>query len=299
MNAKKLLVSFFALAIVLFAVASVSAGEITNMNTVAVEVDGLSVNFKEVQNPTYISIIAGEKITVDVYFTSLVDDSDVTIELELEGEKVETDAQSEIFDVEENMSYHKKIRIEVPYELKDQTSDFVYLNIEIDGKDHKTELPEITLRVQRPSYNAIIKSITTPSSISAGETFPVDFVLKNIGYNDLEDLYVEVSIPELGISQGPKWIGDLVSEECSTSKEGCDEDDKDTVAGRLFLEVPFGAEAGVYNLEFTVYNDDTESTMTKQIIIGNDFSEEVITLSTMKTVSAGENAEFSFLQNYN
>ena len=283
MNTKKLMVPIFAVVMALFLFASVSAGEITN--NYVVKVDGINASNHE------ISVVAGEKITIEVYFKSLVDDTDVTIEAEIEGDKIKETAESEVFDVETNYTYRKVFNIEVPYELKDVQSDDIYLNIEIDGKNHKSTLDEIILRVQRPSYNAVIKSVTIPSSIEAGDTFPIDFVLKNMGYNDLDDLYVEVSIPELGISQGPLWIGDLVDIETCTNN--CDEED--TVGGRLYLDVPYGVDAGVYEMEFTVYNEDTESTKVRQVVIGNDFSSEVITVNTKKTVASGENAEFSIL----
>jgi len=286
MKAKKLLVSFLAIAVIVSASMLVSAGEITD--DYIVDVEGLNAYHLEV------SVVAGDRIKVEVYFTSLVDDTDVTVEAELEGEKVDTKAITSVFDVEENKSYKKTLYIEVPFELKDQASENIYLNIEVDGKLHKTNLDEITLRVQRPSYNAVIKSVVTPNSIEAGQTFPVDFVLKNMGYNELDDLYVEVSISELGISQGPVWVGDLVRIECETSNTDCDEDE-DTVAGRLFLNVPYSVDEGNYELEFVVYNDDVESTMTKSVFIGKDFASEVLTASTSQLISVGENAEFSLL----
>ncbi len=286
MKAKKLLVSFLAIAVIVSALMLVSAGEITD--DYIVDVEGLNAYHLEV------SVVAGDRIKVEVYFTSLVDDTDVTVEAELEGEKVDTKAITSVFDVEENKSYKKTLYIEVPFELKDQASENIYLNIEVDGKLHKTNLDEITLRVQRPSYNAVIKSVVTPNSIEAGQTFPVDFVLKNMGYNELDDLYVEVSISELGISQGPVWVGDLVRIECETSNTDCDEDE-DTVAGRLFLNVPYSVDEGNYELEFVVYNDDVESTMTKSVFIGKDFASEVLTASTSQLISVGENAEFSLL----
>jgi len=283
MNTRNILVSLAVFFIAIAAMGIVSAGEISTSEIV--EVNNIDAYMNNV------SVIAGENIRVEVYFNSLVDDSDVTVEVEIEGEKVKFDVMSEPFDVENGFTYRKILVLEVPYELKDQVSDTVELNIEIDGKDHKSELDTIYLNVQRPSYNAMIKSVTTPSSIESGETFPIEFVLKNMGYNDLDDVYVEVSIPELNIRQGPMWVGDLVNiEDCD---DDCDKED--TVSGRLYLDVPFGIDEGIYKLEFTVYNDDTESTMVKQIVIKNDFSNEVIATSTDKDVAVGEETEFTFL----
>jgi len=283
MNTRNILVSLATFVIALTLIATVSAGEITNSYTV--EVNNIDAYLNNV------SVIAGDKIRVEIYFNSLVDDSDVTIEVEIEGEKVKFNEMTAPFDVESGFAYRKILTVEVPYELKDQVSDLVQLNIEIDGKNHKSNLETIKLNVQRPSYNAMIKSVTTPSSIEAGKTFPIEFVLKNMGYNDLDDVYVEVSIPKLGISQGPKWVGDLVK------IEDCDGDcnKEDTISGQLSLEIPFGVKEGIYELEFTVYNDDTESTKVKQIVIKNDFPNEVIATSTEKNVAVGEQTAFTLL----
>ncbi|MFA5953481.1 MAG: hypothetical protein WC812_02715 [Candidatus Pacearchaeota archaeon] len=283
MKTRNVMFSLATLAIALFLVATVSAGEITNDYTVEIE------NINAYNN--VVSVVAGETIKIEVYFNSLVDDSDVTVEAEIEGEKVKVDTMTSSFDVEAGFAYRKVLTLKVPYELKDQLSDMVYLNIEIDGKDHKTELEQVKLLVQRPSYNAVVKSLSVPSSIEAGDKLSVEFVLKNMGYNDLDDVYVKASITELGLSQGPVWVGDLVTmEECND-----DDCDKDTVAGKLYLDVPFSAKEGVYDLEFTVYNDDTETTEVKQIVIKNDFSNEVIATNTEKTVAVGEKADFTLL----
>jgi len=287
MNTKNALVSFLAIVTVFCLVATVSAGEITDSYTV--KVDGTDAYSNTV------SVIAGESISVKVYFTSLVCDTDVTFEAELEGDKVDVDASSAPFNVEthscevnetdcvEGYAYKKTLTLKVPYELKDSRSDFLTLNLELDGKDHKTVFPEIQLRVQRPSYNVAIKSVSASQTVEAGETFPVDLVLKNIGYNDLDDLYVTVSIPSLGIEK-TGYFGDVVALECCENEdecgdvcpyECCDEDDENTVSGRLYLEVPYGVNSGIYTLEVEVTNDDTTSTKVIDITVQNDFEQNV------------------------
>jgi len=200
-------------------------------------------------------------------------------------------AALERFDVEAGYAYKKTLVLTVPYELKDAKSDDLTLNIEIDGKEYKSELETITLNVQRPSYNPVIKSITTPSSITAGTTFPVEIVLKNMGYNELEDVYITASIVGLNVFQGPTWFGDLVA------VESCDEDCdlEDTVYGKLNLNVPYTVKEGIYTVEVTVINDDVETTTLKQIVISNDFSENIVSVSTDKTVAKGEEAVYEFL----
>jgi hypothetical protein len=289
MKTKNLMVSICTLVFALFLVATVAATDLVN-DDYEITVDGILV--VENGNVTNIaSVIAGEMITVKVYFTANMSDTDVTVEAEIEGEKVKTSAITNVFDVEAGKTYKKVLTIEVPFELRDDLSDFVTLEIEVDGKDHKSVLEEITLRVQRPSYNPVVKSITTPSSIDAGETFPVEIVLKNMGYNELEDIYVSANIVGLNAFQGPKWFGDLVAiENCSN-----DCDLEDTVVGKLYLEVPYNTVEGTYTLEVIVVNDDVETTELRQIVINNDFSENVVSVNTEKTVAKSEEAVYDLL----
>lgn len=282
MNTKIALVSFLAVVTVLTLAATASAltwdGDLAD--NIEVKVAGTYVD------GSTISVVAGETITVKVWFTALNCDTDVTFEAQLEGDKVDSEAMSNVFDVEEGFAYSKTLTLEVPYELKDHRSDYLTLELELDGKDYKTVIEDIKLRVQRPSYNVAIKSVSASQTVEAGETFPVDIVLKNIGYNDLDDLYVTAGISALGLHKSG-YFGDLVAlecnEDCNTDcdeGEYCnyccnDEDDEDTISGRLYLSVPYDAQAGVYTLEVEVENDDTTETKVVQIVIENDFETTV------------------------
>lgn len=278
MNAKNLMVSFVMVACALFLVASVSA-----YTDFTVEVDGVNVDANDV------SVVAGETVTVKVWFTSEANDTDVTVEAEIEGDKVDTEAETSRFDVEDSMKYKKVLTLDIPYELKDDLSDFVELTITVDGQDTKDTYVR-NLKVQRPNYNAAIKSITVANSVDAGQTVPVEFVIKNRGYNDLDDLYVTLSIPALGVSK-TTYADDLVKiEDCD---DDCDKDD--TLSGKLYVTIPYNAAAGIYAVEVEVSNDDTTSTAVKQIVVNNDFSNNVVVTSTSKAVSTGANAEFELI----
>ncbi len=282
MNTKIALVSFLAVLSTLFLAAGVSAEELADQ--ISVKVDDQYVGFPTADD--VISVVAGDTISVKVWFTALKYDTDVTIDAELEGEKVDSEGRSNVFDVEAGKRYTRALSIKVPYELKDKLSDDLTLSLEIDGKDHKTNIGDITLRVQRPSYNPDIKSISVDQEIRAGEQLPVDIVLKNVGYNDLDDLYIKASIAELGITK-TGYFGDLVALECddndddefpwseTTLDRKCNEDDQDTVAGRLFLSVPYDVKSGVYTLEVEVRNDDIDSKKSIQVTVDNDFEKTV------------------------
>ena len=80
MNTKKHLVSFVAIVSLLFLVATVSASgydiELVTVDGVPAMTDGISV-------------VAGETVEVKVWFEALEDDTEVTLEIEVEGENNE------------------------------------------------------------------------------------------------------------------------------------------------------------------------------------------------------------------
>lgn len=292
MNAKNILLSILTLASVLLLTAGVSAADVAD--NVHVKVDGVYVAVYLGGSTTPISnvaLVAGDRVTVEVIFTAVENDTDVTLEVELEGQKADTEASSTSFDVIEGHRYTKSVVIDVPFELKDDLSDDLTLNVKLNGKDYETELDDVVLLVQRPSYNPEIKSLVVSSNVDAGETFPVDIVLKNMGYNDLDDLYVTVSIPSLGV-QKTSYFGDLANiERCSD--DDCDEDD--TVSGRIYLETPYSVQSGSYTMQVTVENDDVRLTKTAQVAISNTVAQNVIVSNARQTVEEGEQATFSLL----
>lgn len=302
MNTKNILVSFQAIVIALLLVVTVSATNIdlADPSNVIIKVDGIEVN-------NDVAVIAGETVDVKVYFTSIQNATDVRIKASIEGDKLDVSEVTSSFDVEEGKRYSKTLTLKVPYELKDVLSDDLGLSVKIWNGDYKTEYDNdnIVLRVQRPTYNADVKSVNVPQNIEAGDNIPVDVVLKNIGYNDLNDVYVTASISELGLKE-TSYFGDLVAIECDEDDNAvenygididrkCNEDDQSTMSGRLYLEVPYSVKDGIYTLEVEVTNDDATSKITKQITVSNNLAENVIATSTKKNAVAGESAEYNLL----
>lgn len=263
MKTKNLMVSFIAIAMALFLVTTVSAAELANTSGLTVTIDSINV----VDAP---ALIAGENVEVEVQFTADVDASNVRIKVEIEGDKIDVDAVSNQFDVEAGHSYKKSLTLKVPYELKDDLSTDVELNVKVWNADYKTE-GDYVLNAQRPSYNVDFKSISIPRTVTAGEIFPVDIVLKNIGYNDLDDLYVVARISGAGLEK-TVYFGDLVSDEWNYNS---DDDETDTVNGRVYIEIPYDMAAGIYTLEVEVSTDDMVLSETKQVVIENEFPETI------------------------
>ncbi|MFA6974192.1 MAG: hypothetical protein WC238_05675 [Parcubacteria group bacterium] len=268
MNVKKALVSFLTIATVLFLAATASAYTITG--TLASNID-VSINDISAAAST-VSVNAGETITVRLEFTSSVDASDVKVRLELG----DTTVKSDLFDVENGATYTKTLTIKVPYDLENEVSNQMTLDVENLNDDYKSETSGLAILVQRPSYNANILSVQTDSSIQAGALIPVDVVIRNNGYNELKDLFVTAKIETLNLEK-TAYFGDLVSIENTSS----DEDETDTVSGRLYLRIPYGVQAGAYALKVEVSDGHgVVASETKQLEIGNNFPQQVVKTST-------------------
>lgn len=283
MKMKNQMVFFLAVMSVLFTLNFVSAAPMANI--FSVEVDGVYALDND------LSVEAGESITVRVFFEALRDASDVRVEAELEGEKIDVDDKTVRFDVEEGRVYNKRLVLEIPNELDDEVSDDFNLVVRIWNQDHKSE-EDVVLRVQRPSFRVEVMAISTDQRVEVGDNLPVDVAVKNIGYNKLDDLFVKVSIPELGIER-ESFFGDVVARECFDEEGFCDEDDEDVIQGRFYLRIPYDAQSGIYELRVEVENDDLTDSESVQVIIENEFSEgNVITTELSKGFNVGEEAEY-------
>jgi len=286
MDTKKLLVSLSLAVLAIFMVATVSAAEVV-VGTPLVEIDGSDALGQTV------SVVAGESIAVSIEFVAAINATEVEIELELGDSEV----VSKVFDVEAGNTYRRSLRIDVPFELKDEVSDDLELEIRIGNGDDESnyENNEFVLNVQRPSFNPELKLVSAPQNVDAGETFPVDIVLKNMGYNELDDVYVTVAISELNGVSRTLYSGDLAQLDEAPYCDSDDDDCDDTVYGQVYLTVPYDVDAGVYTLEVTVENDDVVLKASKALGINNEFSGNVVVVSSSKSVSVGEDAEYTLL----
>src|SRR3989338_10477654 len=228
-------------------------------------------------------VVAGETITVKVMFTALQSASDVKLKLELEGAKVSEEAVTSPFTIEAGKRYSKTLTLTIPYELQDEVSDELTLDIKVWNGDFRTENNQVSLNVQRPSYNAAIMSIDSAQSVEAGKVLPIDVVLKNNGYSRLDDVYVTLKISALGLERS-SYFGDLVAVE--------NKNNDDTVTKRFLIELPSNAKAGAYTLEVKASNNDFSVSQSKQIAVKNEFSSSAVVADIKKSASVGSETEF-------
>jgi len=232
----------------------------------AANVHGVSVTLDDVAATANPSVIAGDSVTAKIVFTSDVTTSDLKVRFEIEGDQIDVAQTTVPFEVESGKTYVKKLTLKIPNELEDEISDDAELNLRIWGGESTDYTDSFDVRIQRPSYDVGFMSISTSQTIEAGKILPVDVVVKNVGYNELNNLYITVSIPDLGIKK-TGYFGDLVSVE--------NDDDDDFVRGRLLLEVPYNVKSGSYSLQVEAKSGSFDAMKSQDITVKGGLSSNV------------------------
>ncbi|MDP2946844.1 MAG: hypothetical protein Q8N88_01905, partial [Nanoarchaeota archaeon] len=151
--------------------------------------------------------MVGDNVPVRVTFDANDSSSDVRLKVRIEGVRDDVSASTERFDIIEGKTYTKVLTLELPNKLRDTDKEFT-LFVEIVSAEDRTE-KLYTIAIQRESYVAQFLAVDYNTRVSAGEVVPVVATIKNTGFNRLDDIFVVVQIPDLGIfSRG--FVGDLV-----------------------------------------------------------------------------------------
>ncbi len=287
MEKKTLLVPFLAILAVL-AVGIVSAGDLTSTSSIETEFNGMIL-----ASGTNYAGFTGDTVPVRVTFTAnsnLTNDyaSDVKVKVWMEGYRDDIEAETGRFNIIEGSVYTKLLSLKLPSDLKDTYKIFT-LYVSISDADDKDEV-EYTIRMQRESYEFEILSIDYNTQVSAGEVFPVAVVVNNNGFERMDDGYVVVSIPELGIS-ARGYFGDLIATEI------CDEceNEEDSMQKTVYLRIPENAQSGVYNVEVKAYNKEASVTETKLVSVKESGSTQVIAGVKTQDLKAGETKTYDLI----
>lgn len=274
----KLLVMFAAV----FAVLAVMVSGVSAFASV----DSVEVNGVEALNgAANVAAFSGDTLPVRVIFYAFSPADDVRVKAWIAGEQ-DLAVSSERFDVVAYNTYARMLNIQVPSDL--DLSENLELVIGLENREsgfvtYKT----VTIAGQRESYNLDVLDVDVSSKAVAGENLAFDIVLKNSGIHLAEDAFVRVSIPALGISE-KAYFGDLSSE------DQVDPDYDDSVERRLYLAIPTETPSGVYVVEVEAYNADSIAQVTRKVaVVGASDDTLVVSPSTSKTFSAGDNAAYS------
>jgi len=255
-----LLVPFLAvmtLLIVGFASANLATGVNVELNGETFPMDSDFVSF------------SGDVVPVEVVFTAGEDAEDVKIRVSIYDGRDDVTVSSGRFNIVAGKTYKKLLALELPSDVDDNLDEMT-LSVEIYDADHATDDydEDYQLSMQRESYTLDVLSVDFSSQVEAGDIIPVSVVAKNIGFNRMDDNYVVVSIPALGVSSRG-YAGDLIPTEDYIDYDN----EEDSVFKTVYLKIPSDALSGVYEVKVAVYNDETETVVTKLISVEG---EEVI-----------------------
>ncbi len=294
---KAILVSIIAvIALMTLTFVSADTGDLTD--NWDVEVNGIDVD-----GITIVSAEAGETLPIEITFQAVQDCNDdvwVKAEIEVDGEEVED--RTSRFDLIEGSWYTKRLTIGLPDEIEDRT-DEITLTITITDGDEKDE-EEYAIMLQRETYDLGVLDVDMPSETEAGSVVSFDVVIKNWGSQDLEDVFVKVSIPDLAVSK-KVYFGDIdPSDECEDYEDECGSDDcdfkdcdfEDAAERRVYLTIPTSASSGVYDVEIEAYNSDSSANLQRSIIVsGKEEATNVLTGSSSKTLDIGEEVTYDIV----
>jgi len=290
MNTKTLMVALIAV-LAVFALGFTSAS--IDSSDVKVSIDGVELSLYGATNIDF-AAFAGETVPVRVYLSSDNADSvlnDVEVEVKISsGLKDSSDSFFLGNVIEDGRTYRTGImNVQIPSKL-DELTENLYVTVTVTADGERPYVYSYPIFAQRNAYQLDVVSMDFDNSASAGDVVPVSVVIKNRGYEDSQDGFVIVTIPELGVS-AKAYFGDLVA------IEGCDMgcDDEDTVQKVLNIKIPAAAKDGVYDLIAKVYDADSVTTVKESIQVSASSATQVIAPIKSLNVRAGETKTFELI----
>lgn len=239
-----------------------------------------------------VSVQIGETMPIKVTQFADANYSDVVITAELSYNGKHVSEESKPIDMIEGSTYTRTLNLKMPDNIKvTDTGETYTLSIRMkDGKGNDVDWEQnFEVTVQKANDNVEIQKVMTTYA-NAGEPMIVTVVAKNIGSDSEDDVYVKVSIPELGLVSEER-MGDIASVDSG--------DDEDVATADVPIRIPEDAESGIYTLKVEVYNDDEDVVVsaTKSISINGAVPSEkfveVVPIVASQDVGQGQTATYT------
>lgn len=286
MKNKAILVSLITLVAIVFVLNTVLASNFVTINQV--KINGMVAN-QGTTNPAIAGDVS-DTVPVEVYFTANQDETNVRAEVYFDGYRNNVDLQTDRFVIVNGSQYVKRFTVQLPssQDISDLT-DQLPLYVRMSALDADPVEQTFNVEMQRSLYNLQILSVGAPDTAVTGTVVPVDVVVQNNGYSRLDNVYVKVSIPELGVEKN-LYYGDL-----GQNEEGSDtyyDQITDTMDKIVYLNIPTSAQPGTYNLNIEAYNYDTDTTVKKKVVV-NTVQSGIIPTTSAQTIAVGDTASYN------
>jgi len=247
---KKIALIVFALLLMVTSVAALP------MTIDEVEIDGVTIDPDQTNR---LDLLRDDEFKVRITFTVLEDLDDVEFEVAIFGyeyndvERIVDRISNSDYDA--GITYVKRFDLSLPDEVDE---DDYKLRIIVADRYSSVLIQNYNLKIDVERHKLKIEDVLLfPSShIEAGRALLATVRVENKGERTEDDVRVEVSIPELGIS-GADYIDEIDPNDEEETEE-------------IFMPVPVCAQSGTYLLEVLVsYDEDSEyerTTMPVQVI---------------------------------
>ncbi|MBD3209259.1 hypothetical protein GF367_02485 [Candidatus Woesearchaeota archaeon] len=229
----------------------------------------LEVMYVEIDGDTYYTdnvAIAdkydrGEEIEITVKVNATAPVENAQIEAYISGYRYATYERHLVsdvtrsFDLEANTADKFDLKLQVPMDM-DKKDTKIRIRVSNEDDTSFEQVYQLRIRGVDADEAVQIKEFTVmPSNIvEAGRPLSFKVKVENYGDDDLDDVYVKVSIPDLGIADD-ETLDEIVADETETFEE-------------LLLRIPKCAEPGTYTAEATLKFDKyRESTETLSITV--------------------------------
>jgi len=271
------------LALVIFLVAFtafVSASDNYSIEEVYVN-DILATNTIQVELDT--------ELTVDVFLEGTGLTQDVKVKAWFGGYEYNLiEDYTEMFDVEDGVTYKKTLTLEIPEDLNLDEDNYYTLYVQIYDSNEFEEFSSI-IYFEEPRHKLGIKDIIF-SNTAPDEYLGVQVRLTNLGESKEEDIRVTVSIPELEISTRT-YVDELAARNQDTE----DTNDEVTI-GTMYLRLPADAN-GDYEVQVQVdYNNDYSTTTESEYIRVSGYTSydesALVSISSLSDLKVGKESKF-------
>lgn len=283
----KILTTLMLLVITMFASASTvkAAGEDFEITKVTIE--DVEFDFKE--NAIYAPVHLGEKLDIKVEWKGNSNFSEITdAEISIDGSALEDDVTSDEFQIYDNWHGSETISVQIDNDedLLDDETHNLKITLELDNGEEYTANIELIVSRSRNDVQIYDVNFRRGLQTEAGKLLTASVGVANEGSEETEeDVYVIMSIPELGLMTRSDRF-DLYDQTVA------DDDEYQKLHKELSLEIPSNTKSGVYDLHFEVVYDDgdekDEQVYSLIVGAGSSYDSEITMDTTSQTVEAGK-----------
>jgi hypothetical protein len=218
------------------------------------------------------SIERGETLSLRVVIEPQTSHEEVVIKSWINGYREDIEDETEQFDIFAGHSHTKRLYLDIPSDI-DALGDYtLYVEVQNSVAFTGVARAEIDLQVQEVSNVLDVKSVEFYAGrdfcgcyaplihqgicgqcyveFEAGSVLYADVVVKNMGSQSQDDLFVKISIPSECIER-IVYLGNLEAGE--------------TEKVTLYLQLP--EQAGNYDVEVEVFNEDVSTTIEQEITL--------------------------------